>query len=231
MPQKSFERCRPLAFHQKKTPLTFERYRALVSPLPILAFPSSALHLTCWTTFQATKNQVWQLLGSSYGALWTTCILKEFFLFKNRMWTFRESSPWIWQTSIHIDVPIIVNTAFLQHIKICLSSPGHINVFQWSWKRFFFRHMELNSRFHVMTINEVTFDWPEVFPSFRVIFCFCRLRPSEMPWSFLLWDLHSSQVVPASEWVLGLRGLSKPSKQFCCSICGWESESFLSLWR
>ena len=66
-------------FAKKRRLSVSERYRALVSPLPILAFPSSELLLTRWTTFQATKNQVWQLLGSSYRAPWTTCILKEVF--------------------------------------------------------------------------------------------------------------------------------------------------------
>ena len=36
--------------------------------------------------------------------------------------------------------------------------------------------MELNSRFNVMTINEVPLYRPEVSSGFSVIFCFCRLR-------------------------------------------------------
>ena len=77
-----------LGLFKKKRLSVFERYRALASPLPILPFPSSALIWTWWTKFQATNNQVWQLLGSSYGAPWNTYILKEVFLF-----TIRESCP------------------------------------------------------------------------------------------------------------------------------------------
>ena len=53
---------------KKKRLSVFKRYRALVSPQPSLAFPSSELHWTRRTTFQATHNHVWQLLESSYRA-------------------------------------------------------------------------------------------------------------------------------------------------------------------
>ena len=56
------------------------------------------------------------------------------------------------------DIPIIVNLCFLQHVQISMSRPGHINVFQRNGECFFFRHTELNSRFNVMTIDEVTLD-------------------------------------------------------------------------
>ena len=55
-------------FIKKRRLSVFERYRALVSPWPILPFPSCEPLLTCRTTFQATHNQVWQLLESSYRA-------------------------------------------------------------------------------------------------------------------------------------------------------------------
>ena len=38
--------------------------------------------------------------------------------------------------------------------KFVCVSPGHINVFQWDWESFFIRHVELDSRFYEMTINE-----------------------------------------------------------------------------
>ena len=61
------------------------------------------------------------------------------------------------------------------------------HVFLWNRECFFLGHTELNSRFIVMTINEVTFDWPEVFPGFGVICCFCGLRLSPIRlWSFSL---------------------------------------------
>ena len=44
------------------------------------------------------------------------------------------------------------------------------------WEGFFLQHVELNWRFNVMTMNEVTFHWPNVSSGFSVIFCFCRLK-------------------------------------------------------
>ena len=89
----------------------------------------------------------------------------------------RESCPWVWQVSIHIDIPETVSTAFFQDVQICVRNPGHVNAFQWDWECFFFRHVKLKSKFDVMAINEVTLQWPEVIVDFSVIFCFCRLRP------------------------------------------------------
>ena len=130
----------------------------------------------------------------------------------------RESCAWIWQISIHIDIPMVVNTGFLQQIQICTSSRARFNVFQWDWECFFFRHVELNWRFNVMTINEVTFDWPEVFPGFSVIFCFCRLR-------FFRDALKSSSPYKLFPPTSGFSDSVVSSKQFSCSICGLESES------
>ena len=50
-------------------------------------------------------------------------------------------------------IPIIVYSAFLQHVQV--SSPGHVNIFQWNWECFFCRHVELNSRFDKITINMI----------------------------------------------------------------------------
>ena len=50
---------------------------------------------------------------------------------------------------------------FLATRKICVSSPGRINVFQSNRECFFFRRKEFNSRFIVMTIDEVTLNRPK----------------------------------------------------------------------
>ena len=70
---------------------------------------------------------------------------------------------------VRIDIPEILNTFFLQHVQICMSRPGNINVFLWNRKRFLLRHVELNLRFIVVTIDEVTLDRPEVGTGFYVI--------------------------------------------------------------
>ena len=74
-------------------------------------------------------------------------------------------------------IPIIINTFLLQHVQIWRSTPGHNNVLQWNRECFFLRHMELNSRINVLTIDEVTLNRPEVFPGFSDICLFSRLRP------------------------------------------------------
>ena len=79
---------------------------------------------------------------------------------------------------------MIINSFFLQHIHISLDSSGYINVFQWNWECFLFWHIELNSRFNVMTTDEVTFDWPEVILGFSVLPCSCRLRPFRVALKF-----------------------------------------------
>ena len=63
-----------------------------------------------------------------------------------------------------------------------MSGPGHLNVFQWKWECFFLRHIELYSWFKKMTINGISLNRPEVFSSFRVIFCFFRLKLFLWPW-------------------------------------------------
>ena len=70
--------------------------------------------------------------------------------------------------SARIDIPVIVNHLFLHDVQISMSRPSNIDVFQWNRKSLFHRHLELNSRFIVMTINEVTLDRPKVSSGFSV---------------------------------------------------------------
>ena len=81
-----------------------------------------------------------------------------------------------------------------------MSRPRYVNVFQWNRECFFLRHEELNSRFIVMKIDEVTLDRPEVGTDFSVICWFCQLR-----------------LFVVSSW------------QFCCTICDWDNE-FIIFW-
>ena len=102
---------------------------------------------------------------------WTTYNLWEVSL--SREWIL-----WIRQTSVRIDIPVVINTFLLHDVQISTSRPCYANVFQWNSECFFLCHMELNSRFIVMTIDEVTLDRTEVGTGFIVIFWFCRLRLS-----------------------------------------------------
>ena len=53
---------------------------------------------------------------------------------------------------------------------------------------FFLRHEELNSRFIVMTIDEVTWDRPKIGTGFSVICGFCRLRLSSFCCTICKWE-------------------------------------------
>ena len=61
---------------------------------------------------------------------------------------------------------------FLHDVQISMRRQNKIIVFQWNKESFFLRHVELNSRFIVMTIDEVTLDRPEVGTGFSVICLF-----------------------------------------------------------
>ena len=64
------------------------------------------------------------------------------------------------------------NTLFSQHVQICMSNFRLTNVFQWNMEHFFFRPVESNSKFNVMTIDEVTLDRPKVLSGFSVMLFF-----------------------------------------------------------
>ena len=88
---------------------------------------------------------------------------------------------------------------------------------------FFLHDMELNSRFTVMKIDEVTLDRPEVDTGFSV-----HLWVLSVETLRLLTMMYSAEIfaplrsVPASEWVLGIRGLFLTILP--CAICNWEHE-------
>ena len=116
------------------------------------------------------------------------------------------------------------NHPFVQHIQMCVSSPGYISVFQWNRECFFFRHIELNFGFIVMAIEEITLKTPKVSSGFTVICWFCRLR-------LYRFALHFSTEIftPYKMFPPFLSGFSKivvSAWQFCCVIC-WENKKLL----
>ena len=87
-----------------------------------------------------------------------------------------KSSPWLWHISVVVNIPVSIQSFFLCNLQICISWPVDINIIRWNKIWFFCRHVQLNPRFNMMTINEISLNRPEVFSSFRVIFCFLRLN-------------------------------------------------------
>ena len=83
-----------------------------------------------------------------------------------------------------------------------------VYLFQWNRECLFLRHVELNSRFSMMTINEVTLNWPKVIVGFSVIFWFCWSRLFRFPLkSSTEMSTPHSMFPPWMEWVLRIRSL------------------------
>ena len=80
-----------------------------------------------------------------------------------------ETCPRIWQFSISINVPIVIDAAFLHNIQVRISGPGNVDILQWNRKWFFSRHVQFNSGFHVMTVHKIAWDGPEVISSITII--------------------------------------------------------------
>ena len=68
---------------------------------------------------------------------------------------------------------------------------------QWKKECFFFYHIELNTTFIVMAIDEVTLN---------LSFLLVETLPFRL--EILLWHFHSLQFLPALKWVHGIRNLS-----------------------
>ena len=100
-----------------------------------------------------------------------------------------------------------------------MCSPGR----QCIWECFFFRYMELNSRFDVMTTNVIPFDRTKIATGFSVIRYFvCWLRPvtsSKVCSEFFA----SYKLIPCRS---GFSDSVISSRQFLCTICAWEYEVF-----
>ena len=103
---------------------------------------------------------------------------------------------------------MLINTLFLHYIQVGVSGPSYINVLQWNRDGFFFRHIELNSRFIVMTINEVTLYRSEVSSDFSVIFRFCRLRLFRFSFKSSTENFTPCGLIPLESGFLGIRSLS-----------------------
>ena len=138
-----------------------------------------------------------------------------------------------------IDIPPIIDPFLLHDFQISMSRPCYVNVFQWNRECFFLRHVELKSRFIVMTIDEVTLDPPEVSTHFNIICWFCRLRLSRFTLKFSAEMFAPYGTVRAFEWVLVTRSLfltifavpsatgnMNSSSFLCCQILlsGWFFE-------
>ena len=165
-----------------------------VNPLSLRALSSFGFSFahSCFSPFWAalpifvhTSGNTWSCLVVDWIFVSLTLDHISFWKFFFQKSKFRETFPRIWQASVRIDIPKNVNLLFLQHVQISMSRPFYVNVFQWNRECFFLRHAELNSRFIVKTIDDVTLDRPEVGTGFSVILSADWDAP-DSPWRSLL---------------------------------------------
>ena len=104
--------------------------------------------------------------------------------------------------------------------------PSNINVFQWNGECFFLRHIELNSRFIVMTIDDVTLNRQNITMDFSVICWFCWLRLFPFALNFSTEIFTPYWLFPSKSWC---SEFVISSWQFCCSVCNWEYEFIIFL--
>ena len=71
-----------------------------------------------------------------------------------------------------------------------------------------------NSRFDVMTMNEIPFDWPKFGAGFCVIICFALVETCPNFLQDLHWVPRFLQVGPASKWIFGFHDLF-PTSLLC----------------
>ena len=107
-----------------------------------------------------------------------------------------------------------------------MSRLRNINVPQLNRECFFFRHVELNSSFIVMTINEVTMDRPQIGTGFSVICWFSRSRLSRFTMKF------STEIFVPYGWFPPQSAFSEfvvSSWQLCCTFFRWVVEFVIFL--
>ena len=106
--------------------------RASVFRLPMLASLFVELLWTSLTIYLATNDLASMLLAFVSAAPCTMKTHRE--VFHSILWTAWKLCPGLWQISVPINVPIIVNTAFLQHISSRTCCPGDIQIPSWNWE-------------------------------------------------------------------------------------------------
>ena len=111
-----------------------------------------------------------------------------------------------------------------------MCSPGHVSKFQWNWKCVFFRHVKMNSRFDVMTINVIPFDRPKIVTRFSIIrdfvCCSRRVRTS----SKVSTELFASyRLGPALKWIFGFHDLFSNSFTVPSAIGNVKFSPFLGV--
>ena len=89
---------------------------------------------------------------------------------------------------------------FLQHyIQRWICSPGYVDELHWNGKWFFSRHVQFDSGFHVMTVNKIAWNGPEIISSFTNI----------QRW-VLKWGWRKTRLILLEDYLVLLVGLGCP---------------------
>ena len=118
----------------------------------------------------------------------------------------RESCPWVWHSSVHVDITIVVKTFSCntsRHVCVVLLTSLYFNGIGM---------ILLSAHRHGLEVRRDDDKW-SLLPLTRSRYGLQRhllvLSVEDLPvrLEVLHWDLRSPQVVPALEWVLWIRGL------------------------
>ena len=144
--------------------------------LVLSSFGFSIAHL-CFTFFFTASEIHFHVSGHTSSGREVFCFLVSLLpdhVYPSSGLSFRrtkscESCPCIWQFYFSIHVPVIVSMFLHEYIQGCMSRSGNVDVLQRIRKWFFSWHVQFDSGFNVMTINEFSCNSPEVIFSFLII--------------------------------------------------------------
>ena len=157
-------------FNEEDTPAIVGHYRDFVSRWSTFA----SLFVLMHRTYPATKCLAWRSFAFSLVSSRTMYILQV---------AFRSIKKILWNLSMHLIIiflhPRSSNHQFFlqQYIQWRMCSSGNVDVLQRNRKWFYSRHVQFDTGFHVMALNEISCNGPEIIFSLRIIAC----------WVILLW--------------------------------------------
>ena len=118
-------------------------------------------------------------------------------------------------------------SSYFHSLSTAAFASCYINVFQWNRECFFLRHVELNSRFIMVTTDKVTLDRPKIVTGSASSVGSDGWGPSGSSSRSRVALKFSVEIFPPYGRLPPQSGFSDfvvSSWQFCCTICCWEYE-------
>ena len=156
----------------------FWHCRASVFRWSTFVFLFASTHTTYLSKNLSTKCLVWRSFASLSVASRTMKIHPV--VFNPISWTKWTLSTYLTLLGLH--QRSCNRQWLLQHyIQWRTCSPGHVKKNQWHRKWFFSRHVQFDSGFHMLTLNEIAWNGPEIMSSFTImprgVLKWCWRRP------------------------------------------------------